>query len=64
MIDHHEDARRVELLGGGTQAERRAAIVAQIRRELESRGNYLPTRAKMWKAAPVIVDGTVTGGRR
>lgn len=64
MIDHHETARRVEVLGEGTQAQRRAAIVERLKRELRERFNYLPTRARMWRPAGVVVDGTVDGGLR
>lgn len=64
MIDYHETARRVEVLGEGTQAQRREAIVARLKRELRERYNYLPERPRMWRPAGVIVDGTVDGGLR
>ncbi len=64
MIDHHEAARRIEVLGEGTQAQRREALVARLKRELQERFNYLPTRTRMWRPAGVIVDGTVDGGLR
>lgn len=64
MTDHHETSRRVEVLGEGTQAQRRAAIVERLKRELRARFNYLPERSRMWRPAAVIVDRTIDGGLR
>lgn len=54
IIDHHEAARRVEVLGEGTQAQRRAALVERLKRELRERFNYLPERSRMWRPAAVL----------
>lgn len=64
MIDYHTQSRRVEVLGEGTQAQRREALVERLKRELRERFNYLPERPRMWRPAPVIVDGTIDGGLR
>lgn len=47
MIDYHTQSRRVEVLGEGTQAQRREALVARLKRELQERFNYLPTRTRI-----------------
>lgn len=64
MIDYHETARQVEVLGKGTQAQRREALIVRLKRELQERFNYLPTRPRMWKAASLVLDNTITGGLR
>lgn len=63
LIDHHTEARRVEVLGEGTERERRAALVARLKRELQERFNYLPERPRMWSPAKVVCE-TGAGGRR
>lgn len=38
--------------------------VAKLKSELQSNGNYLPTRPKQWKPAGIVVDTKVYGGIR
>ncbi len=64
MIDHHESARQVEVLGSGTEAERRHARVARLRAELRRRGAYLLESRRPWQPAATIVDRTIFGGLR
>jgi hypothetical protein len=64
MLDHHEIGRQVEVLGQGTQADRRAALVARLREELRRRDNYLPESSRPWRAASIEVPTTIWDRRR
>jgi hypothetical protein len=64
MLDHYESERQSSVLGLGTQAERRQALVARLREELRRRDNYLPESSRPWRAASIEVPTTIWDRRR